>query len=525
MKNLTVYYGTPKQGILPAFFSECLDITDPVFTFDRFMEEIDLRKYLSKLPAHELGRIRYNPINMLKTVLFGFMDEGYISLRKLEDNCKVNIRYKYLMDGKHPSYRTFGYFINTVLMNQAESLFYEITQEIITKEHVDLDHLYIDGSKFEANANKYSWVWKKGTEKSRFRLFAKISALLEEINEMLSCGGLKAEINSEYAPEYLELILSKLHEIWELDEERFAHGKGHHKSPEQRNYEKLKVYLQKLKEYGKKLSICGENRNSYSKTDHSATFMRIKRDYMGNDQLLPAYNVQVGIADEYIAVLDVNQYRSDMDCFVPLLEKFYEHHGIYPKYPVADAGYGSFNNYLYCSKHGMEACMKFPMFFKETTNKKYHEDPFRAVNFKTTVDGALLCPNGKKFKFVYRKNIQGNQYGRQEEIYECEDCSGCPYAERCKKTPHNRRISLNRELTKVHADVIGRLTDTRGFLLRRNRAIQAEGTFGVMKNDREYDRIVRRGMDSVKMEVFLVSIGFNLYKYHRKQQAHMDMAA
>lgn len=161
MKNLTVYYGTPKQGILPAFFSECLDITDPVFTFDRFMEEIDLRKYLSKLPAHKLGRIRYNPVNMLKTVLFGFMDEGCISLRKLEDNCKVNIRYKYLMDGKRPSYRTFGYFINTVLMNQAESLFYEITQEIITKEHVDLDHLYIDGSKFEANANKYSWVWKK----------------------------------------------------------------------------------------------------------------------------------------------------------------------------------------------------------------------------------------------------------------------------------------------------------------------------------------------------------------------------
>lgn len=159
---------------------------------------------------------------------------------------------------------------------------------------------------------------------------------------MLGCSGLKVEINSEYAPEYLELILSKLHEIWSLDEEKFVHGKWHHKSPEQRNYEKLKMYLQKIKEYGEKLSICGENRNSYSKTDHSATFMRIKRDYMGNDQLLPAYNVQVGIADEYI---------------------------------------------------------------------------------------------------------------------------------------------------------------------------------------REYGRIVRKGMDSVKMEVFLVSIGFNLYKYHRKQQAHMDMAA
>ena len=159
---------------------------------------------------------------------------------------------------------------------------------------------------------------------------------------MLGCGGLKVEINSEYAPEYLELILSKLHEIWGLDEEKFVHGKGYHKSSEQRNYEKLKMYLHKIKKYGEKLSICGENHNSYSKTDHSATLMRIKRDYMGNDQLLPTYNVQVGIADEYI---------------------------------------------------------------------------------------------------------------------------------------------------------------------------------------REYDRIVRRGMDSVKMEVFLVSIGFNLYKYHRKQQAHMDMAA
>lgn len=82
--------------------------------------------------------------------------------------------------------------------------------------------------------------------------------------------------------------------------------------------------------------------------------MRIKTDYMGNDQLLPAYNVQVGIADEYIAVVDVNQYRSDMDCFIPLMNKFYTTYGFYPKYPVADAGYGSYNNYIFCGQHGME---------------------------------------------------------------------------------------------------------------------------------------------------------------------------
>ncbi|MEF9940400.1 MAG: transposase [Clostridium sp.] len=154
--------------------------------------------------------------------------------------------------------------------------------------------------------------------------------------------------------------------------------------------------------------------------------MRIKKDYMGNDQLLPAYNIQIGVADEYIVVADVMQHRSDMDCFVPLMEKFYKIYGFYPKYPVADAGYGSFNNYLYCQDHGMEKFMKFPMFKKETTNEKYHEDPFRAVNFVTDTEGNLICPNGKKFLFAYRKPMKGNEYGRQEEYYTCENCQGCP---------------------------------------------------------------------------------------------------
>ncbi len=161
--------------------------------------------------------------------------------------------------------------------------------------------------------------------------------------------------------------------------------------------------------------------------------MRLKTDYMGNDQLLPAYNVQVGVAEEYIAVVDVNQYRLDMDCFIPLMEKFHEIYGFYPKYPVADAGYGSYNNYIFCEQHGMEKYMKFTMFKKETSDKKYHNDPFRDVNFKTDENGELRCPNNKKFVFAYRKNVRYNKYGRQEEIYRCEDCSNCPYASQCKK--------------------------------------------------------------------------------------------
>lgn len=207
------------------------------------------------------------------------------------------------------------------------------------------EHIYIDGSKFEANANKYTWVWKKATEKSRYRLYSRITDLLDQINQDLSWSGGRIGTNTEYVPDYLEEVAEQYALLWQLDETNFVLGRGKHKTVQQRQYELLRKYADKLQEYVEKMEICGPDRNSYSKTDHSATFMRVKKDYIGNDQLLPAYNVQIGVADEYIAVVDVSHYRSDMDCFVPLMEQFRDIYGFYPKYPVADAGYGSYNNY------------------------------------------------------------------------------------------------------------------------------------------------------------------------------------
>lgn len=188
---------------------------------------------------------------------------------------------------------------------------------------------------------------------------------------------------------------------------------------------------------------------------------------MGNDQLLPAYNVQFGICDEYIAIVDVNHFKIDMDCFIPLMEKYHKTYGFYPKYPVADAGYGSLNNYIYCKLKRMGLYMKFPMFEKETKDEKYHNDPFRSINFKIK-DGKMYCPNNKEMIFKYRKAIQGNNYGREEEIYECSDCSNCPLAASCKKTDKNRTV--------------------------------------------------RKGQLSVDLEIYLVSIGHNLYKFHNKMK-------
>ena len=148
-------YYSPKQGRFPVFLADSLDICDPVLVFDRIMEEIGIEQYLRPEPLYRYGRPRYNRVNMLKTILFGFMDTGYASLRELEDRCRTNIRYMYLMDYETPGYRSFGHFINDEINGKAEDIFRAVMEYIRKKDAVDLEHLYIDGSKFEANANKY----------------------------------------------------------------------------------------------------------------------------------------------------------------------------------------------------------------------------------------------------------------------------------------------------------------------------------------------------------------------------------
>ena len=354
----------------------------------------------------------------------------------------------------------------------------------------------------------------------------KVTELLEQINKEELCFlGVEFETRTEYAIEYLDQILQKYKEVYGLVPEKFVSGKGHRKSIQQRHYQQLEEYRFRLSNYANHIEICGESRNSYSKTDKSATFMRVKKDYMGNDQLLPAYNMQIGVCDEYIAAIDVKQYASDTDCFVPLMEKFKQLYGHYAKYPIADAGYGSFNNYIFCQIHGMEKFMKFTMFEKETKDKKYKDNPYRAVNFKQDEDGKLICPQNQKFHLKYTRPVRGNKYGRTEEVYECENCKGCPYKEKCcPKAKGNRTIRMNRELTAIHEEVVSNLCSIHGALLCMNRSIQSEGAFGVMKWDRSYKRAFRRGLKSVFLEFCLISCGFNLYKYHNRHQRSMKCA-
>ena len=130
----------------------------------------------------------------------------------------------------------------------------------------------------------------------------------------------------------------------------------------------------------------------------------------------------------------------------------------------------------------------------QTKDDKYHNSPYRAVNFRKDEDGNMVCPNGKKFIFKANRHVKKNKYGRTEEIYECEDCSDCPHKQECcKRASGNRTIRINKELTAIHEEVINNLTTIHGALLMMNRSIQAEGVFGILKWDKSYKRLFRRG--------------------------------
>ena len=516
---------TPIQLKLPVDMARIIKINDAVYSFSEVMAHIDLKKYFVE-KERETGRPRYDREKLLKIVLFAFMEFGYCSVRFIQKLCETDIRFIWMLDEEDaPSHMTISNFIHNELSGSLQDIFDEINSYVFGQLGVDLNHAYIDGTKIEASANKYSWVWKKSCIKSRNKVYGKLSQLLEEVNGFMALYQRAVfEVRQEYAVEYVEYILNTFLNAAGMTTEDFVCGKGSRKTVIQRLYEKIDDCCRKLKSYARKIRICGADRNSYSKTDHDATFLRFKKDHMKNDQLLPGYNLQMVVCDEFIAHYGVYAFASDMDCFQPLMEGFRNRYGVYPQYPVADAGYGSYNNYLYCQQNGMEKYMKFTMYEKESKDSKYRNDPYRACNFAIDHEGYMVCPNGKRFHFLRSAPVKGNQFGRTEEYYRCEDCSGCLHRENCHRSKEDRVIRINEELTQFHNEVLNNLNSVHGALLRMNRSIQAEGAFGGIKWNKGYKRLRRRGMEGVTLELGLIICGFNLYKYYLKKAATQKAA-
>jgi transposase len=491
--QLNQVYFNPKQLKLPLSFDIKIPFDSEARTFDEVFRRINLNKYI--VAEQKVGRIGYNPVNMLKLILFCQM-ENITSLRDMAKAAQHDIRIMWLTDELKPSHQTISEFMKHHLKESIETLFYDLNQYIIDKEKIDTERLYIDGTKIEANANKYKFIWKGSIEKFRDKLYKKISKQIEKLNDQYQEIGIFFPIYEHYEVSYIESILKFLEREIEHSDITFVYGKGQRKKALQRDYEKMSEYITKLGEYTQYIAIIGPDRNSCARTDHDATFMHMKEDYMRNGQLKAGYNVQIGVSDEYILHLDIFQDRSDYQTFIPFLKGYHQRVGIYPKYPVADAGYGGLKNYRYLKDNKMKLYQKYTMYSKETNDKKYASDPKRPVNFRKDEAGNFYDEQGEKLIFLWHSK-------KGHDVYEVPSSK--------------RRVDINEELWALQKEARENLTSELGIELRIQRSIQVEGAFGIIKEQMKFRRFKRRGIQNVKFEFMLIAIGYNLAKLHNKK--------
>ena len=485
-----------------SFAEKVIPSDDSVRLLDRIVEEMDLRALKRAYDSH--GRSPATPPRtMLKVVLYARMEHIYSS-RRIKRSCERDINFIWLLDGAPaPSHFEIARFISKRLAECKEELFSQLVQRLYEMGEIAFAHLFVDGTKIEANANKYSFVWKKSTNKYEARLDAKLEELLPGLSNKY--GVVAADPN---------VLLSALEEKADFP---FVHGRGNRKSELQRDIELLRELLERKAKY-QRYDETFRGRNSFSKTDPDATFMHMKEDHMRNAQLKPGYNVQFGVEGEYITGVLVSSERSDQLTLIPLMEQMQGYGADYEDV-TADAGYESEENYSWFEE-AKKPCYIKPQNYERSKTKKFKSNMALRENMSYDPENdEYTCQAGQKLRAKYvgkRKSKSG--FESEITYYECDDCSGCPYKKTCTRAKGNRQIHVSKRFIDQRAASLERITSEQGVLLRMNRSIQSEGAFGVVKQDYGFRQFLLRGQKKVTTEVLLLAMAYDINKLHAKIQ-------
>lgn len=508
-------YSDGMQLCLPLDLSISIDKDDPMWSFLDAVEGVNFSKYVKLIRSnnthsHDRGML-------LKTFLFAFM-EGHRSLSEIAHLCKVDTRYLYLSNQEKPSFMAFQRMTQD-LTESIDDIFFDISQHIAQDLMLcDTDIQYIDGTKIEANAHKNSFVYKRRILNAEERLFPRIS---ESIFQLNFHHGYDYPVKQTYAALEMGYICQYLMEIMVKNNIEIKYGTGQRKSEIQREYDTFLGYYEKLMEYEYWLSIMGK-RNSCSKIDLDATFMATKWDYYNQSGVTRAcYNCQIAVSDGIIVNSNVYQSVGDTLTWQDFIERYKERTGNYPKWPVADAGYGSYDNYFFNIIRGIELVQKYNMYGKKE-DKRFQKNIYNALNWKENEEGYKICPCGRVFdqysRDKYRNTLQNNLMITQ--LYnEKDQCRDCKNIKECTKGKY-RQVGRNVVMEEFQKEVDKNLSTEKGKEMKKQRSIQVEGAFGVIKQDFKFTRFSRRGMKNVKMEFLLVCLGYNLKKYHIFRQKH-----
>ena len=504
---------------LPLDIEISIPSDDPVRLVSAFVEEMNLSDLYETYDR--IRKSQASPRQMLKIVIYAAMNRIYSS-RDIESSCKRDINFMYLLEGAPaPDHSTLARFISLHLSQCSKSVMSQVGTILLDLGEISGENIFIDGTKIESVANKYTFVWKKAVTKNMAKLAEKICMFCAECEELYD---FKVVYKDQISLRTLKRLRKKLYKIKKDEAIEFVHGIGKRKTMLQRSIEKLEEYTEKLKEYTNKLYKCGR-RNSYSKTDNDATFMRMKEDAMLNGQLKPAYNLQHGVDAEYVTWLGIYPNPTDTLTLIPFLKDMEEHLPFKYKNIVADAGYESEENYVFIENNDQTGYIK-PQNYELSKTRKFKKDISKRENmdYDSETD-SYTCKNGKTLLAVSkRKQKTATGYQREVTIYECESCHECPFKKDCIKgnnckTPFEDRkkvLSVSRKMEEKRAECLERITSDYGTQLRMNRSIQAEGSFANVKEDMNFRRYLYKGSENVLAQSTLLAIAFDINKLHHK---------
>ena len=484
---------------------------------DEFVESIPNEVLVAHYDSG--GRAPYHPKMMLKVILYGYTQKVYSSRRIAQMTCE-NIPMMWLAGMHQPDHRTINEFRGERMPEILDDVFEQLILQLIDAKLIDLQHIFIDGTKIEGNANRYSFVWKKAVNNFDKKLNEKAKALVAEIRALSDEESAELTLEEQLMKTASQLLVevADLEESIEVetDKEKKRAMKKEKTVKKKQVKQITEDFLPRLEKYEQHREILGE-RNSYSKTDHDATFMRLKDDHMQNGQLKAAYNIQLATQHQYIVGFDVFQRPGDTLCFQPFMDQLLNRHLPAPEIVVADAGYASEQNYLYAigeeKEPRFEMLVPYNTYVKEQT-RKFKKDIKHYQNWTyIEEDDCYICPNERRVTFKrYQTKKNTNGYPQDFKIYECEDCSDCPLKALCTKAKGNRQIHYNTVYSEMKAKAKTALENETYAAIYAQRKVDVESVFGNIKGNLSFTRFLLRGLKKVRTEFGLVAMAHNLRK-------------
>ena len=503
-------YNQGQSSLFPSRLDQYIPEDSPVRLVSEIVDELDISVITKGYKSG--GCTGYHPRMMLKVLFYSYLSNVY-SCRKMETALKESIHYMWLSGKQFPKHSCINDFRSKRLKRHINSLFTQVVIMLVDLGYVSLDVQYLDGTKIESASNRYTFVWRKSVERHKARLEDKINGILKQIDEGIREDNQKTDntpksINSQELKQKIKELNNK--------------NKPRDKQSQKLVKELEKKHLPKLKEYEQKLDDIGENRNSTSKTDKDATFMRMKDDHMKNGQLKPAYNVQISTENQFITHYGIYQNPNDTRTLPDYLNRFKKRYNKQSSEVVADAGYGSEENYEYLKNENIENYVKFNYFHKEQ-KMAFKSDLEKVENLYYNEDGDyFICPMGQHMTFVAefeKSNYSG--YVSTIKKYEAKNCKCCQIRSNCFKSEGNRSIEVNHNLRNHKQQARKNLTSKKGLQHRSKRPIEPEAVFGQIKYNKGFNRFKLRGLDGVSLEFGLIAIAMNIRKLARKEVARV----